>query len=88
MSITEDKEIENMITGATDSEIERLKTLETANEGIKKAMDAQIQKNQINDQIFQRISAFLDEILKTTARTTYLVTMAKDIIDGRNQPQQ
>ena len=84
MSI-EQKELED---NATANEIERLKSLETANEGIKKAMDAQIQKNQINDQIFQRISAFLDEILKTTARTTYLVTMAKDIIDGRNQPQQ
>ena len=84
MSI-EQKELED---NATANEIERLKSLETANEGIKKAMDAQIQKNQINDQIFQRISAFLDEILKTTARTTYLVTMAKDIIDGRNEPQQ
>ena len=84
MSI-EQKELED---NATANEIERLKSLETANEGIKKALDAQIQKNQINDQIFQRISAFLDEILKTTARTTYLVTMAKDIIDGRNQPQQ
>lgn len=84
MSI-EQKELED---NATANEIERLKSLETANEGIKKALDAQIQKNQINDQIFMRISAFLDEILKTTARTTYLVTMAKDIIDGRNQPQQ
>ena len=84
MSI-EQKELED---NATANEIERLKSLETANEGIKKALDAQIQKNQINDQIFQRISAFLDEILKTTARTTYLVTMAKDIIDGRNEPQQ
>lgn len=84
MSI-EQKELED---NATANEIERLKSLETANEGIKKALDAQIQKNQINDQIFQRISAFLDEILKTTARTTYLVTMAKDIVDGRNQPQQ
>ena len=84
MSI-EQKELED---NATANEIERLKSLETANEGIKKALDAQIQKNQINDQIFMRISAFLDEILKTTARTTYLVTMAKDIIDGRNEPQQ
>ena len=84
MSI-EQKELED---NATANEIERLKSLETTNEGIKKALDAQIQKNQINDQIFMRISAFLDEILKTTARTTYLVTMVKDIIDGRNQPQQ
>ena len=84
MSI-EQKELED---NATANEIERLKSLETANEGIKKALDAQIQKNQINDQIFMRISAFLDEILKTTARTTYLATMAKDIVDGRNQPQQ
>ena len=86
--MTSDEQQKELEDNATANEIERLKSLETANEGIKKAMDAQIQKNQINDQIFQRISAFLDEILKTTARTTYLVTMAKDIIDGRNEPQQ
>ena len=86
--MTSDEQQKELEDNATANEIERLKSLETANDGIKKALDAQIQKNQINDQIFQRISAFLDEILKTTARTTYLATMAKDIIDGRNQPQQ
>jgi hypothetical protein len=86
--MTSDEQQKELEDNATANEIERLKSLETANEGIKKALDAQIQKNQINDQIFMRISAFLDEILKTTARTTYLATMAKDIVDNRNQSQQ
>ena len=81
---SEQKELED---NATANEIERLKSLETANEGIKKAFDSQLQKNQQNEQIFVRLSAFLDEILKSTARTTYLATMAKDIIDGRNMQQ-
>lgn len=84
MSTTEDKKEIEM---SADSEMDRLKALETANGGIKKAFDSQLQKNQQNEQIFVRLSAFLDEILKSTARTTYLATMAKDIIDGRNLQQ-
>ena len=81
MSEEAQKEIEDK---TTEDEIQRLKMLEVQNNTIQQQLSQALQKNQINDQIFQRISAFLDEILKTTARTTYLATMAKDIVDNRN----
>ena len=81
MSEEAQKEIDDK---TTEDEIQRLKMLEVQNNTIQQQLSQALQKNQINDQIFQRISAFLDEILKTTARTTYLATMAKDIVDNRN----
>lgn len=83
MSTTE--ETENK--AAADNEMDRLKALETANGGIKKALDAQMQKNQQNEQTFIRLSAMLGELLAVNARTTYIATMIKDIIDGRNLQQ-
>ena len=70
----------------TADEIQRLKFLETENGTIRNQLNQALQKNQNNEQIFLRISAFLDEILRTTARTTYLATMAKDIVDNRSNP--
>ena len=81
MSEEAQKEIDDK---TTEDEIQRLKMLEVQNNTIQQQLSQALQKNQINDQVFQRISAFLDEILKTTARTTYLATMAKDIVDNRN----
>ena len=83
MSEEAQKEIDDK---TTEDEIQRLKMLEVQNNTIQQQLSQALQKNQINDQIFQRISAFLDEILKTTARTTYLATMAKDIVDNRSSP--
>ena len=77
----EDKTIEDK---SVADEIQRLKFLETENGTIRQQLNQALQKSQNSEQIFIRISAFLDEILKTTARTTYLATMAKDIVDNRN----
>jgi hypothetical protein len=76
------KEIEDK---TAQDEIARLKMLETQNDSIKKALETQLQKNQNNEQIFIRLSALLGELVTLSNRTTYVATMVKDIIDGRNQ---
>jgi hypothetical protein len=76
------KEIEDK---TAQDEIQRLKMLETQNDSIKKALETQLQKNQNNEQIFIRLSALLGELVALSNRTTYVATMVKDIIDGRNQ---
>jgi hypothetical protein len=76
------KEIEDKTAA---DEIQRLKMLETQNDSIKKALESQLQKNQNNEQIFIRLSALLGELVALSNRTTYVATMVKDIIDGRNQ---
>jgi hypothetical protein len=76
------KEIEDK---TAQDEIARLKMLETQNDSIKKALESQLQKNQNNEQIFIRLSALLGELVALSNRTTYVATMVKDIIDGRNQ---
>jgi hypothetical protein len=68
-----------------EDEIARLKMLETQNDSIKKALESQLQKNQNSEQIFIRLSALLGELVALSNRTTYVATMVKDIIDGRNQ---
>jgi hypothetical protein len=82
MSTDEQKEIEDK---TAQDEIARLKMLETQNDSIKKALESQLQKNQNNEQIFIRLSALLGELVALSNRTTYVATMVKDIIDGRNQ---
>jgi hypothetical protein len=82
MSEEQQKEIEDK---TAQDEIARLKMLETQNDSIKKALESQLQKNQNNEQIFIRLSALLGELVALSNRTTYVATMVKDIIDGRNQ---
>jgi hypothetical protein len=82
MSEDDQKEIEDK---TAQDEIQRLKMLETQNDSIKKALETQLQKNQNNEQIFIRLSALLGELVALSNRTTYVATMVKDIIDGRNQ---
>jgi uncharacterized protein YigA (DUF484 family) len=67
------------------SEDDQKEILETQNDSIKKALETQLQKNQNNEQIFIRLSALLGELVALSNRTTYVATMVKDIIDGRNQ---
>ena len=79
--VSEDKEIEET---TANNEMDRLKNLEAQNNSMKEALQVQMQKNQAYEQIFARMSAFLGEILATTARTTYVATIIKDILDNRN----
>lgn len=67
-----------------ENEIVRLKDLENQNNAMKQQLQVAMQKNQANEQVFMRISAFLGEILALNARTTYVATMIKDIVDNRN----
>lgn len=87
-SSTEDQKEKEIIDKTATDEVERLKNIESQNNIIKQSLDGYTARLQHYDQIFARISAFLDEVLKANARTTYLVTMAKDIIDSRNVQQQ
>lgn len=75
------KEIEDK--SAAD-EIARLKMHD---DSIKKALDTQLQRNQQNELVFNKMSALLGELLTVNARTTYIATMLKDIVDSRNHIQ-
>lgn len=79
-----DKEEEGQIENTIQDEVQRLKDMETQNNDIQRILNAQMDKNQNYEQIFLKISALLGEVLKSTAQTTYIITMAKDIIDNRN----
>jgi hypothetical protein len=79
MSDNEKKEIDI----STDNEMDRLKDMKDDG-ATNDALKAQMAKVQNYEAILVRISAFLDEILKTNHRSTYMITMAKDIIDNRN----
>ena len=85
---TSEEQIKELNDNATADEIERLKALEAQAGGIKKALDLQIQRNQQSEQIFIKVSALMNELLALNARTTYVATMIKDIVDNRNQQQQ
>lgn len=79
-----EQEIEQQKEMQVQDEIQRLKDLETQNNNMQKNLRDQMAKNQQNEQIFLRTSAFLEEINKAAARITYMTTMIKDIIDNRN----